>query len=142
MWWPSASTASARTPAVLSYPGTGTGKLRAATTFLPANQGGCEQLAAGDLAYVLGDGQPLCQQDDLLALSRGGGGTLLGSRGWSSMRWVDGGYSLNADSYPDVIAMNSAGDLMLYPQTSRGVACSLPPDRHRMGVDALGRLGR
>ncbi len=106
--------------AVLSYPGTGAGRLRAATTFLPSNQGGCERLAAGDAAYIVGDGQPLCQHDDLMALNRGGGGTMLGSRGWSAMRWVDGGYSLNADSYPDVIAMNAAGDLMLYPQTSRG----------------------
>ncbi len=106
--------------AVLSYPGTGAGGLRAATTFLADNRGGCEQLAAGDLAYIVGDGQPLCQNDDLLAMNRGGGGTVLGSRGWSGMRWVDGGYSLNADSYPDVVAMNPAGDLMLYPQTSRG----------------------
>jgi hypothetical protein len=106
-------------PAVLSYPGTGAGRLRAATTFLPTNQGGCEQLAAGDL-YILGAGEPLCQHDDLVALNRGGGGTILGSRGWSGMRWVDGGYSLNADGYPDVIAMNPAGDLLLYPQTSRG----------------------
>ena len=34
------------------------------------------------------------------------------------MRWVDGGFSLNADSYPDVIAMNAKGELLLYPKTS------------------------
>lgn len=103
---------------VLSYPGTGRGGLRAATTYLPAGQGGCEQLAAGDV-YIVGTGDPLCQHDDLLALNRGGGGTELGSRGWRQMRWVDGGYSLNADPYADVLALNAEGELLLYPKTSR-----------------------
>lgn len=122
-------------PAVLSYPGTGAGGLRAPTTFLPSSQGGCPQLGAGDLAPVVGQGHPLCQHDDLLALNRGGGGTMLGSRGWAGMRWVDGGYSLNADRYPDVIAMNAAGDLLLYPQTSRGSLTS--PVRIGTGWNAM-----
>ena len=72
--------------------------------------------------YTVADGAPLCRNDDLVALTRGGGGTVLGRRGWSVMRWVDGGFSLNADRYADVIAMNTKGELLLYHATSRGTA--------------------
>jgi hypothetical protein len=107
---------------VLSYPGTGKGALRAASTFV-ADEIGCEDLGAADV-NTLGRGEPLCKRDDLTAMDRGCGGSLLSRRGWGAMRWVDGGYSLNADRYPDIIAMNPKGELLLYPMTSRGTLAS------------------
>lgn len=120
--------------AVLSYPGNGAGGLRAPSTFLPSNQGGCGELAPG-AGYTVADGAPLCRNDDLVALTRGGGGTVLGRRGWSVMRWVDGGFSLNADAYADVIAMNSKGELWFYAKTSTDRL--LAPTRIGTGWNAM-----
>ena len=60
----------------------------------------------------------LCASNNLMALTPPGGGLELGTKGWGVMQWVDGGYSLNADRFPDVIAMNPAGELLFYPKTS------------------------
>ena len=104
--------------AVWAYPGTGTGAIRAATAFVPTDRSpACDSIAAVD-TESLGTGELLCRTDSLTSVREDGSGTSLGTRGWSSMRWVDGGFSLNADSYPDVIAMNAKGELLLYPKTS------------------------
>ena len=109
---------------VWSYPSKATGRpLESPTVFLPGWQNGCEQLGPMDV-YVLGTGEPLCQHDDLVAINRGGGGQTIGTRGWRAMSWVDGGYSLNADAYPDIVAMNPQGELWLYPMSSRGTVVS------------------
>lgn len=119
---------------VFSYPGTGTGGLRASTVYLAAGLFGCEQLGPMDV-YILGAGEALCQNDDLQAMNRGGGGQIIGTRGWRAMSWVDGGYSLNADAYPDVVAMNPKGELLVYPMTSTGRA--LAPKRIGTGWGSM-----
>jgi hypothetical protein len=104
--------------AVWAYPGTGTGTLRAATAYIPTDRSPfCESIGAVD-TESLGVGELLCRTDSLGSLREDGSGTYLGTRGWSSMRWVDGGFSLNADSYPDIVAMNAKGELLLYPKAS------------------------
>ena len=105
-------------PRVWVYAGTGTGRLRAGETWLYSNEVGCAAVAAVDVGTA-GGGELLCRNDDLVTLAAGGVRTVLGSRGWGAMRWVDGGFSLNADAYPDVIAMNPKGELLLYPKTSK-----------------------
>ncbi len=105
---------------VMSYPGTGAGRLRAGSDYLGSGVGGCDSIAATDV-LTLGQGDFLCRSDVLGTIPRAGEGVwvTLGLRGWSTMQWVDGGFSLNADAYPDVIAMNAKGELLLYPKTSR-----------------------
>ena len=118
--------------AILRYPGTGTGTIRAATAVPNGENWGCEGLAPGHLSW--GGGAPLCQTDELVAIHKGGA-EVLGSRGWRPMQWVDGGYSLNADRYPDVITMNTKGELLLYPRTSRGTLVA--PTRIGTGWNAM-----
>ncbi|MGG5259943.1 FG-GAP repeat domain-containing protein [Phycicoccus avicenniae] len=104
--------------AVWAYPGTGAGAVRPKTAYIPTDRSPfCDSIAAVD-TYVLGSGELLCRTDELASLREDGSGTVLGSRGWSTMRWVDGGFSLNGDAYPDVVAMNAKGELLLYPKTS------------------------
>ncbi len=103
---------------VMAYAGQDAGGLRGPTAQFAADQDGCEGLGAASLT-IYGGGQILCQRDDLRAKGLFGGNVLLGSRGWRAMQWVDGGFSLNADSHPDVIAVNAKGELLLYPMTSR-----------------------
>lgn len=122
-------------PAILSYPGTGTGALRPATTFSAAGgMFGCAQLGPFDI-NPFGRGEALCQNDDLLAMMSGLESQVIGSRGWRSMSWVDGGFSLNADAYPDIVAMNPQGELLMYPMTSTGRA--LAPKRIGTGWGSM-----
>lgn len=103
---------------VLAYPGSGTGRISSGWGWVRPEPA-CESIAPIDVG-TLGRGELLCRSDALDALRQAGeGATRLGSRGWSTMRWVDGGFSLNADTYPDVIAMNAKGELLLYPKTSK-----------------------
>ncbi|HYN67911.1 MAG TPA: FG-GAP-like repeat-containing protein [Ornithinibacter sp.] len=104
---------------VMAYAGSDAGGLRGPTAQFAADQGGCDELGATSLS-IYGGGQILCQHDDLWAKWLFGGNVMLGSRGWRTMRWVDGGYTLNADSHADVVAVNPEGELLLYPMTSRG----------------------
>lgn len=106
------------------YAGTGRGGLRAATVFRTGNWDHCQSLGAYSYRYW-GEGRPLCRTDRLAAMDR----TVdeeLGARGWSSMRFVDGGFDLNGDRTGDVIAVDPSGVLRLYAQTTKGRLVAWP----------------
>lgn len=79
----------------------------------------CQALVAFSVPQAVA-GTPLCQQDDLVSIVDRGDPTVLGARGWSAMKFVDGGFDLNGDRRADVLAVNPAGDLVLYRQTTQG----------------------
>ena len=119
---------------VLRYAGTGTGALRAGIPFRLAYHEPCLHVGSIDVAD-LRTSEMLCQKDDLTAVDQLERVSRLGTRGWSKMRWVDGGFSLNADAYPDVIAVNPAGELLMYPKTSKDVL--LAPTRIGTGWSSM-----
>ncbi len=100
------------------YAGTSSGGLSARVAFRTVKDDFGPCLHVGSFATAT-QGYVLCQSDGLFAMARTTT-VQLGTRGWAKMRFVDGGYSLNADRYPDVIAVDPSGALRLYAQTSRG----------------------
>lgn len=76
----------------------------------------CADVGATDVRTI-GSGEVLCRNDDLVAVDRGGVATVLGTRGWAAMRFVDGGFDLTSDGRPDVIGVDPTGVLKVWPQT-------------------------
>lgn len=107
-------------PMVIAYPGTGTGGVRNGAAFIPADRSPrCDSIAAVDVVTSAG-AELLCRAETLTAVRGDASAIVLGSKGWGTMRWVDGGFDLNGDGRSDVLAMNSEGDLALYRQTTQG----------------------
>ena len=104
------------------YTGTG-GGLRAAVVFRSGNWSPCDRI--GPFATAGGASEPLCQNDDLVAMASRYD-SQLGSRGWSVMRFVDGGFDLNGDRTADVIAVDPGGDLRVYAQSWKGRLVAWP----------------
>lgn len=95
------------------YPTNGKGAWGSRFSAFHAEEPNCERVAPGDV-YVVGQSEVLCYGDGLIALNRDGSGFGLGTRGWSSMRFVDGGYDLTSDGHPDILGVASDGALRLY----------------------------
>ena len=145
---------------IMRYAGTGTGKLRAGA-LLVTQPYGCLDLGPFS-SRANWSATVFCRADALDAYAWADRTWLtLGSRGWSSMHFVDGGYDLTGDRLGDVIAVDSTGRLRLYIQNASGtlragttiktgwqsmIAVVSPGDLTRDGrndiaaVDSAGRL--
>ena len=110
--------------AVFYYPGRA-GGVRAAQIYRPDDDRGCYEVVP--FTSIAAYGNPLCRRDDLVpVLYPATPYPVLGSRGWASMRFVDGGFDLNGDQTADVIAVDPSGVLRLYAQTSKGKLVAWP----------------
>ncbi|EAQ00415.1 putative secreted protein [Janibacter sp. HTCC2649] len=95
------------------YPTNGKGAWGSRVTGFGAEERNCARVAPGDI-YDLYRSEVLCYGNALTALSRDGSGTVIGTAGWSSMRFVDGGQDLTGDGWPDIVGVTSDGVLKIY----------------------------
>jgi hypothetical protein len=107
---PMTTTTSGRT---YIYPTNGAGRWTSRQTGFGAEEENCARVAPGDI-YIVGQSEVLCYGDTMIALNRDGSGTQLGSGGWSSMRFVDGGQDLTGDGWPDVVGVTAGGVMKIY----------------------------
>ncbi|MGG5259946.1 FG-GAP repeat domain-containing protein [Phycicoccus avicenniae] len=112
---------------VFSYESTGSGGLRG--PFLMRENSEFNSLCQSLVAFSLGKdtpGTPLCQRDDLAPVAYYGTPPIIGARGWSVMRFVDGGFDLTGDRRADIIAVDPGGQLRLYAQSTTGSLVARP----------------
>ncbi|PRY59519.1 VCBS repeat protein [Knoellia remsis] len=106
------------------YPTNGTGGWGSRFAAFKADQSICERVAPGDVD-VIGASEVLCYGPALTALRRDGSGYRVGSSGWSTMRFVDGGHDLTSDGRPDIVGVTADGALRLYEtRTSTSIVAS------------------
>lgn len=95
------------------YPTNGSGTFGRRVAAFRASESECERVAPADV-YPTSEAEVLCYGPSLLAKWPAGHGYLLGTAGWSSMRFVDGGHDVTGDGNPDVVAVTAAGVLKIY----------------------------
>ncbi|KRE42410.1 hypothetical protein ASG74_08240 [Knoellia sp. Soil729] len=98
------------------YPTNGRGAFGPKYVAFSARDNECERVAPAD---VQSDGEVLCFGPTLLAKRAPGYGYLLGTSGWSSMRFVDGGHDLTGDGRPDLVGVTADGVMKVYQTGSK-----------------------
>ncbi|KGN29624.1 hypothetical protein N798_13510 [Knoellia flava TL1] len=95
------------------YPTNGKGVFGRPFRAYRADEMTCPRVAPGDI-YIVGDSEVLCFGPALTALRIDGSGSEIGTAGWSSMRFVDGGQDLTGDGWPDIVGVTPEGVLKIY----------------------------
>ena len=95
------------------YPTNGLGTFGRRFAAFRADETTCGRVAPGDV-YIVGESEVLCYGPELLANRKDGSAHVLGTAGWSSMRFVDGGQDLTGDGWPDIVGVTSEGVLKIY----------------------------